>query len=149
MVKAPDFYFQAIEQIKMRSWSQGRVVCLGDTAYAPSPLTGMGASLAILGAYTMAGEFTKTGLDAHPAEALRKYEAAFRPSVEKTQHVPSIFPGIVFPTTRFQRWVLQSVMSTLSRVLALKFLTSWWPEKEPEVDFVLPSYPVFDSMEKS
>ena len=37
---APDFYFQAIKQIKMKSWSQGRVICLGDTAYAPTPLTG-------------------------------------------------------------------------------------------------------------
>jgi 2-polyprenyl-6-methoxyphenol hydroxylase-like FAD-dependent oxidoreductase len=41
---ASDFYFQAVKQIKMKSWSQGRVVCLGDTAYAPTPLTGTGRS---------------------------------------------------------------------------------------------------------
>jgi 2-polyprenyl-6-methoxyphenol hydroxylase-like FAD-dependent oxidoreductase len=56
MDSAPDFYFLAIEQIRMPNWSTGRVICLGDTAYAPSLLTGMGTSLAIVGAYLLAGD---------------------------------------------------------------------------------------------
>jgi 2-polyprenyl-6-methoxyphenol hydroxylase-like FAD-dependent oxidoreductase len=30
MDTAPDFYFQTIDQVRMSSWSQNRVVCLGD-----------------------------------------------------------------------------------------------------------------------
>lgn len=42
---AEDFYFQNIQQIRMKKWSIGRVVCIGDAAHAPTPLTAMGASL--------------------------------------------------------------------------------------------------------
>ena len=81
--KSPDFYFQAIQQIRMTKWSSGRVICLGDTAYAPTPLTGMGTSLAILGAYNLAGEISKLSVDQHPAAAFDAYEKTFRPFVEK------------------------------------------------------------------
>jgi 2-polyprenyl-6-methoxyphenol hydroxylase-like FAD-dependent oxidoreductase len=47
MPAAPDFYFQAMKQIKLSKWSEGRVVCVGDTAWAPTPLTGWGTSLAL------------------------------------------------------------------------------------------------------
>ena len=55
MNRAPDFYFQVTQQIKMSKWSNSRVVCLRDTAYSPTSLTGMGTSLAITGAYVLAG----------------------------------------------------------------------------------------------
>ncbi|GKT41964.1 uncharacterized protein ColSpa_02145 [Colletotrichum spaethianum] len=50
MEQSEDYYFQEIKQIKMSKWSSSRVVCLGDAAFAPTPLTGMGTSLAIIGA---------------------------------------------------------------------------------------------------
>jgi 2-polyprenyl-6-methoxyphenol hydroxylase-like FAD-dependent oxidoreductase len=67
MSKAPDFYFQAIQQIKMDKWSNNRVVCLGDTAFAPTPLTGMGTSLALIGGYMLAGELAKLQDGEHPS----------------------------------------------------------------------------------
>lgn len=50
MDQAPDFYFQVLEQIRMSNRSHSRVICLGDAAFARTPLTGMGTSLAIMGA---------------------------------------------------------------------------------------------------
>lgn len=41
--EADDFYFQAIKQIKLKGWSHGRIVCVGDAAYAPTGITGEGA----------------------------------------------------------------------------------------------------------
>ena len=32
MDQTPDFYFQAVQQIKMAKWSNSRVICLGDAA---------------------------------------------------------------------------------------------------------------------
>jgi 2-polyprenyl-6-methoxyphenol hydroxylase-like FAD-dependent oxidoreductase len=115
MSKAPDFYFQAIQQIKMAKWSNNRVVCLGDTAYAPTPLTGMGTSLAIIGGYVLAGELAKLQGGEHPRSALEAYERAFRPFVEQTQQVPGIVPGVAHPDTAWKRWLLQTALSTLSR----------------------------------
>lgn len=53
---APDFYFDSISQIKLDSYSRGRVALCGDAGYCASPLSGMGTSLAIVGAYVLAGE---------------------------------------------------------------------------------------------
>lgn len=115
MSKAPDFYFQAIQQIKMAKWSNNRIVCLGDTAYAPTLLTGMGTSLAIIGGYMLAGELAKLQGGEHPRSALEAYENAFRPFVEQTQQVPGIVPGVAHPDTAWKRWLLQTALSTLSR----------------------------------
>ena len=141
MGEAPDFYFQAVQQIRMTKWSTGRVICLGDTAYAPTPLTGMGTSLAITGAYMLAGELGKLEKDQHPSQALEAYERAFRPFVEQSQKIPSFIPGIAHPETAWKRWLLQSLLSVLSRVVAIP-----WVAKRAQNDdgFALPQYPTFD-----
>ena len=59
MDKSTDFYLQEIAQIKMNTWSNNRVVLLGDAGYCPSPLSGMGTSVAIVGAYILAGEIAR------------------------------------------------------------------------------------------
>src|SRR4029450_9111147 len=40
----------------MARWSQGRVVLVGDAGYCASPMSGQGTSLALIGAYVVAGE---------------------------------------------------------------------------------------------
>ncbi|KKC05715.1 FAD-binding protein [Mycobacterium nebraskense] len=56
MRSAPDFYFDEMSQIKMDRWSKGRVALVGDAGYCCSPLSGQGTSVALLGAYILAGE---------------------------------------------------------------------------------------------
>lgn len=56
MSQTDDFYFDIAAQIRMDSWSKGRVVLLGDAAYCASPMSGQGTSLALVGAYVLAGE---------------------------------------------------------------------------------------------
>ncbi|MFF6809364.1 FAD-dependent monooxygenase [Streptomyces sp. NPDC012403] len=55
MRDADDVFFDAVGQIRMPRWSSGRVALVGDAAYAPSFLTGQGTSLALVGAYMLAG----------------------------------------------------------------------------------------------
>jgi 2-polyprenyl-6-methoxyphenol hydroxylase-like FAD-dependent oxidoreductase len=50
MPMASDFYFDATGQLHLDEWARGRVVLLGDAGYSPSPLTGLGTSLALVGA---------------------------------------------------------------------------------------------------
>lgn len=51
---ADDLFFDAVSQIRMPRWSEGRVALVGDAAFAPSFLTGQGTSLALVGAYMLA-----------------------------------------------------------------------------------------------
>jgi 2-polyprenyl-6-methoxyphenol hydroxylase-like FAD-dependent oxidoreductase len=83
MEKATDFYFGVAAQIKMKPWSSGRVVLVGDAAYCPSPLTGQGTSLALVGAYILAKELAQKP-DDHAA-AFEAYEARMRPFVAFNQ----------------------------------------------------------------
>ena len=138
MPNAADFYFQAIQQIRMTQWSKARVVCLGDAAYAPTPLTGMGTSLAILGAYVLAGELSRLRDDEPPAAALAAYESAFRPFVQSTQKLPPFVPAIAHPTTAPRRWLLQSAARAMSKVVALPGWSKFYQAK-PE-KFPLPSF---------
>lgn len=143
MVAAPDYYFHAIQQIRMSKWSVGRVVCLGDTAYAPTPLTGMGTSLAITGAYVLAGELSTLADGQHPKVALETFETRFRPFVEKTQNVPFFVPGIAHPETAWQRWLLHSLFSVVARVanvvVDMPWLLNLFSSGTKE-DFPLPRY---------
>ncbi|KAF2631796.1 FAD/NAD(P)-binding domain-containing protein [Macroventuria anomochaeta] len=150
MSEAPDFYFQTIQQINMEKWSDNRVVCLGDTAFAPTPLTGMGTSLALLGGYMLSGELARLQAGEHPRTALEAYEKAFRPFVEQTQQIPSIVPGVAHPDTAWKRWLLQTGISTMSRLASLPwFIRLVGGDKTAEQNddgFQLPLYESLDRL---
>uniref|UniRef100_A0AAU2UX62 FAD-dependent monooxygenase n=1 Tax=Streptomyces sp. NBC_00003 TaxID=2903608 RepID=A0AAU2UX62_9ACTN len=56
MWDAPDFYFDSMSQVRLDHWSNGRVGLVGDAGYCPSPRSGQGTSIALVGAYVLAGE---------------------------------------------------------------------------------------------
>ncbi|WP_218028393.1 FAD-dependent monooxygenase [Nocardia yamanashiensis] len=80
---APDFYFDAMVQIHMDTWSKGRVTLVGDAGYCASPLSGQGADLSLVGAYLLAGELAAAAGD-HTV-AFAAYEQQMRPMVEACQ----------------------------------------------------------------
>ncbi|WP_069860592.1 FAD-dependent monooxygenase [Streptomyces malaysiensis] len=73
---APDFHFDATAQIHMDSWSRGRVTLVGDAGYCGSPMSGQSTSMAVVGAYVLAGELKAAGGD-HTA-AFAAYERELR-----------------------------------------------------------------------
>jgi len=83
MPTASDWYFDKAAQINMPRWSQGRVVLVGDAAYCASPMSGQSTSLALIGAYVLAGELAATSGDC--LRAFAEYENAMRPFVEANQ----------------------------------------------------------------
>jgi len=148
MDEAPDFYFHSLQQIQMKTWHNSRVVCLGDAAYAPTPLTGLGTSLAITGAYVLAGELSKLpGDEKNPFKALEAYENAFRPFVEESQKIPSFVPDIAHPETAWKRWLLQTFVWAFSKGVALFVAVPGLAErfaKKNKDDFPLPRYSKFE-----
>jgi 2-polyprenyl-6-methoxyphenol hydroxylase-like FAD-dependent oxidoreductase len=91
MWQAPDFYFDAMAQIRMPSWHTGRVALLGDAGYCPSPLSGQGTSLALVGAYVLAAELAAAD-DDHQA-GFTAYDRRMRPFVELNQALATENPG--------------------------------------------------------
>jgi 2-polyprenyl-6-methoxyphenol hydroxylase-like FAD-dependent oxidoreductase len=79
MWSSTDFYFGAAAQVLMDPWSVGRITLVGDAGYCPSPLSGQGTSMALVGAYVLADELAKAP-ENHTA-AYASYEARMRPYV--------------------------------------------------------------------
>lgn len=77
---ARDFYIGPMAQVKMDRWTKGRIALVGDAAYCPSPYTGQGTSLAIVGAYVLARELARSEGDF--ASAFARYDQTMRPFVE-------------------------------------------------------------------
>ncbi|MFZ1178622.1 MAG: FAD-binding protein [Mycobacterium sp.] len=105
MRNAPDFYFDEMSQIKMDRWSQGRVALVGDAGYCCSPLSGQGTSVALLGAYVLAGELATAGGDYELGFA--NYHREFNDYVKRNQWlvVDNIPGGAPIPQEVFERIV--------------------------------------------
>jgi 2-polyprenyl-6-methoxyphenol hydroxylase-like FAD-dependent oxidoreductase len=132
----PDFYFDSVSQVRMASWSSGRVALVGDAAYCASPVSGAGAMLCLIGAYRLAGQLAAAGGDHRVA--FRLYEEGHRGMVERSQS--QLFNGIVVPKSRTGIWArntmarlpLLGVMAGLERRLQPK--TEPLPDYAPERD---------------
>ena len=77
--RTPTFYFDAITQLEMPTWSRGRVTLVGDAGYCPGPAVGGSTSLAVYGAYVLACELARANGD--HADAFAAYERTMMPSV--------------------------------------------------------------------
>ncbi|CAL9339504.1 putative protein [Streptomyces sp. enrichment culture] len=92
---AEDVFFDAVGQIRMPRWSSGRVALVGDAAWAPSFLTGQGTSLALVGAYMLAGSLA----DRDHAASFTAYEHSTRDFVTMNQALVGKGGATLFPTT--------------------------------------------------
>jgi 2-polyprenyl-6-methoxyphenol hydroxylase-like FAD-dependent oxidoreductase len=109
--EADDFYFDAFAQVHMDTWSSGRVTLVGDAGYCASPLSGMGTSLALVGAYVLAGELVDGG---NLTAALDRYQKVMRPYVDRCQKLPNGIDGYL-PNSASDIRVTAMVMKYMQR----------------------------------
>lgn len=83
LVKAPVVYFDSIAQVHLDSYARGRVCLTGDAAWCASPRSGMGTTLAMVGAYVLAHEMRLAGDDY--AAAFGRYQRLMKPFVARCQ----------------------------------------------------------------
>ena len=81
--RAEVFYLDSITQLRMDSWSRGRVSLVGDAGYCPGPAVGGSTSLAVVGAYVLAGELAIAGGD--HTRAFPSYERAISDYVHRSR----------------------------------------------------------------
>ncbi|MFJ2831889.1 FAD-dependent monooxygenase [Streptomyces sp. NPDC087263] len=124
----PDLYFDTLSQVRMPSWSTGRVVLVGDAAHCASPVSGAGAELALVGAYRLAGELAAA--DGDHRLAFRRYEESHRELVGRKQQIgPNIrlivprSPIGIRTRNAVTRLPLQKSMAGMERILRPKNTT--------------------------
>ncbi|KAG0647703.1 Monooxygenase CTB7 [Hyphodiscus hymeniophilus] len=132
MDKSEDFYMSLAAQVKLRKWTNGRAVVLGDAAWATF---GVGTTLAIEGAYMLAGELSKIQSGDDIPCALERYEEVFRPLYMKQEELPPGFPQLAFPQTAWALTLLRSAMWFVSKTKIHKLLPS-----DPGLKWTLPDY---------
>lgn len=114
MRTASDFFFDSMGQVRLEHWSRGRVALLGDAGYCASPLTGLGTSLALVGAYVLAGELAAA--DGDHRIAFRRYDEVMRPYVDQAQQLPPRGASGYAPSGR---------LGILLRDLSMRSMTRW------------------------
>ncbi len=135
--KVDNIYLDSLTQIKMDSWSEGRVVLLGDAGYCPTPLTGKGTALAMIGAYILAHEL-------HAAKdhqiAFQQYENKFRGYVESVQNFPESFIKLAYPSSAFGVFIFNKIEGMIASKTFQSFTKFFNSDKSDEDDFKLPVY---------
>ncbi len=129
------FYFDAVSQIHMPQWWNGRTVLVGDAAYCPSLLAAEGAAFAMAGAYILAGELARA--DGNYAQAFRAYEERFRPFIERKQRGAENFASSFTPSTKFGLFIRDLVLRSAS----FPWVADWLMRRYVSDQFDLPHYP--------
>ncbi|GAA1281799.1 FAD-dependent monooxygenase [Pseudonocardia aurantiaca] len=111
---AEDLFSDSVSQIRMPRWTSGRVALVGDAAYAPSFLSGQGTSIALVGAYLLAGELATARGDHRLA--FGAYERQLRPFVERNQRLAKSGTFALVPATRTQIWLRDRLLGALTRL---------------------------------
>lgn len=117
LAASDDLYLAEIGQTKAPSWACGRVVLLGDTAFCPSALSGMGTTTAIVGAYVLAAELVRNPSD--PRQAFAAYEHHLRPWIAKIQQLPPGQISLGHPASQIGVTILYWVFYAISFVMRL------------------------------
>ena len=136
MMRSENFYSEELVQVKLPKWSQNRVVLLGDAAWAPTPFTGEGNQLAIIGPWVLAQELSR---NRNPV-AFEMYEKRLRSYVENAQNIPlgGYAPYLFNPQTSWGIWVFRTMYILLTwfvRFLSWINLARILPDQQPHADF--------------
>lgn len=108
---ASEFYFDEVKQIRMDKWFKDRVIVIGDAAYSPCLASGQGTSMALVGAYLLAGELFLANGDY--ATAFPKYEKAMKPFVDMNQRLGEAIIEHMIPKGKVEPWLGDSILDQI------------------------------------
>lgn len=128
-----DFYFDSVSQVQMDTLSNKRVALLGDAGYCPSPASGQGSSLALVGAYVLAGELAAANGD-HTI-AFKNYEKQMRYFIDMNQKLGVIVLKDMVSKSKTQLWFQTTMLRLLLKLPRKeKIFRSFLKEMQQAVD---------------
>ncbi|MEU7892076.1 FAD-dependent monooxygenase [Nonomuraea sp. NPDC049152] len=104
MDRAEVFYFDSVTQLRMDTWSRGRVTLVGDAGYCPGPAVGGSTSIAVVGAYVLAGELARAKGD--HTRAFAAYEHEMSEYVRRSRAFAVTAAKRLIPGSRAEVWAL-------------------------------------------
>jgi 2-polyprenyl-6-methoxyphenol hydroxylase-like FAD-dependent oxidoreductase len=131
-----ELYFDHVSQIRMDTWTRGRVALVGDAAFCPSLLAGQGTALAMAAAYVLAGEIANH--DRQPELGLQRYQQLLYSFMTAKQEAATKLAGSFAPKTEFGLFFRNQV----TKVLQLPFIAKLTLGRSLLDRMVLPEYPV-------
>jgi 2-polyprenyl-6-methoxyphenol hydroxylase-like FAD-dependent oxidoreductase len=111
MPQARTFYFDSVSQIRMPSWTRGRVALVGDAGACPSLLAGQGSALAMVESYVLAAELSRVR---DHREAFSRYEERLAPLLRSKQDAAVGLGPAFAPTSRFQLLLRNTIMRLMA-----------------------------------
>lgn len=106
-------YMDSLKQVLASTWSNGRVVCIGDAAHCLTLFSGRGAAAAISGATRLAKQINTDGIDA----GIKGFEQQMRAIMEPIQKQTRGAVAWYVPQTRLQQFTRDSAMRWLPNKL--------------------------------
>ena len=112
MESCGELYFDRVSQIRMDTWSNGRVGLIGDAAFCPSLIAGQGSALAMIAAYVLAGELGRTRKS--PEEALKRYENFLHNFMLAKQRAAEKLAASFTPKTRWGLFLRNQIIKAFA-----------------------------------
>lgn len=116
MTYSTDYFFDSVSQIRMPSWSSGRVVLVGDAGAAPSFMAGQGSALAMIEAYVLASQIAGAS---NYTEAFLGYENYLKKFILSKQDAATKLRLAFASRNRWELFVRNSAM----RIMAIPGLS--------------------------
>lgn len=133
-----DVFLGPLTQVRAKRWYKGRLVLAGDAAHCPTPYTGMGTTLAIIGGHILAQEIA-----AHSShtDAFQAYDTKFRPFAEEAQKLPPGVPNAAYAQSKFKVALINGGAALAASRPVQKLISMFSGEGEDKNKFTLPEYP--------
>ena len=132
-------YVEDLAQMRLPRWSAGRVALVGDAAWCATPVSGIGTTLALSGAYTLAAELAAA---ADHRAGFTAYERRMRPFVEKGQSLPPGTPQVANPRSERGRALFRTALRVAASGPVQKLTGLASPFSNPPADrYELPAAP--------
>ncbi|MBB5075789.1 FAD-dependent monooxygenase [Nonomuraea endophytica] len=96
--QTPSFYFDSITQVRLDTWSRGRVALVGDAGLSPGPAIGASTSLAVLSAYVLAGQLAEAAGD--HVRAYAAYQSELEEFVQRSRAFARGMAKTLLPSNR-------------------------------------------------
>lgn len=135
MPHSTTFYFDAVSQIEMASWSRGRIALVGDAAAGPSLLAGQGSALAMVESYVLATELA--GASGDHERAFERYHATLAAFLRSKQAAARGLGTAFAPRSRAQL----AFRNTVMRAMALPGVTDLAMGRSFHDAITLPDFP--------
>lgn len=111
--RAQDPLFDSVHQVRMKNWSKGRIVLVGDSAWSLTLYSGMGATMGIMGGAELGKAFAAHGDDVEGA--LAAFETSLRPVITQRQRSAYIMRELFVPSNGVMRIVRATFIKLIER----------------------------------